>query len=58
MNKQVNVIANFNNLNTKVHDFVVGKLKTVPVDFKKLSDVVDHKVIKNSEFNTLKDRSK
>ena len=31
-----------------------GKLKTVPVGLKKLSDLVDNEVIKNPKFNTLK----
>ena len=43
-----------NNLKTKVDDLDVGKLKTVPVDLKKLSDVVDNEVVKNAKFNTLK----
>ena len=43
-----------NNLRTKVNDFDVGKLKTVPVDLTKLSDVVDDEVVKNTKFNTLK----
>ena len=29
-------------------------MKTVPVDWKKLSDVVDNEVIKNTKFITLK----
>ena len=29
-------------------------MKTVTVDFKKLSDVVDNKVVKNTNFNTIK----
>ena len=43
-----------NNLKTKVDDLDVGKLKTVPVDLKKLSDVVANEVVKNTKFNTLK----
>ena len=43
-----------NNLRTKVNDFDVGKLKTVPVDLTKLSDAVDDEVVKNTKFNTLK----
>ena len=31
-----------------------GKLKTVPVDLKKLSDVVDNEVVKNTKFSTMK----
>ena len=42
------------NLKTKVDDLDVGKLKTVPVDSKKLSDIVDNEVVKNIKFNTLK----
>ena len=43
-----------NNTKTKVDDLDVGKLKTVTIDFKKLSDVVDNEVVKNRKFNTLK----
>ena len=42
------------NLKTKVYDLDVGKLKTDPVDLKKLSNVVDNEVVKNTEFSTLK----
>ena len=42
------------NLKAKVYDLDVGKLKTDPVDLKKLSDVVDNEVVKNTEFSTLK----
>ena len=35
------------------NDLDVGKSKTVPVDLKKLSDVVDNAVIKNKKFKTL-----
>ena len=41
-----------NNLYTKVNDLDIN-LKTVPVNLKKLSDVVDNEVVKNSKFNTL-----
>ena len=40
----VNVPTSLNNLETKINDLGVGKLKTVPVDLKKLSDVVDKEV--------------
>ena len=36
------------------NDLDLGKLKTVPVDLKKLSDVVDNVVVKTKNFNTLK----
>ena len=50
----VNVPTSLNNLKTKVDDLDVGKLKTVPIDLKNLSDVVDNEVIKNTKFNTLR----
>ena len=31
-----------------------GKSKTVPVGLKKLSDIVDKEVVKNTKFNTLR----
>ena len=54
LNKLVNVSTSLNNSETKVDDLDVGKLKTVPVDLKKLSDVVHNEVLKNTKFNTLK----
>ena len=54
INKLVNVLTSLNNLKTKVGDSDVGTLKTVSVNLKKLSDVVDNEVVKNKEFNTLK----
>ena len=42
-----------NYLKTKVDDSDVGKLKTVPVILKKLSDVVNKKVVKNSKIEKL-----
>ena len=41
-------------MKTKVDYLDVGKLKTVLVDLKKLSDIVDNEVVKNTEFSTLK----
>ena len=46
-----------NNLNTKVDGLDVGKLKTVPVNLKKLSDVVDNEFVKNKKFNSLKTKA-
>ena len=37
-----------NNLKIKVDDLDIGKLKTVPADLKKLSDVVDNEIVKNT----------
>ena len=54
INKLVNVRTILNNLERKVDDLDVGKLKTVPVDLKKLSDVVNNEVVKYTKFNTLK----
>ena len=51
----VNVLARFNNLKTKVADLDIGKLQTVPIDLKKISDVVDNQVVKNK---TLKAKGK
>ena len=42
INKLVNVLTSLGNSKTKVDDPDFGKLKTVPVDLKKLSDVVDN----------------
>ena len=41
-------------LKAKVDELDVGKWKIVPVDLKKLSDVTDNEVVKNTKFNTLK----
>ena len=54
VNELVNVPTSLNNLKTKLYDLDVGKLKTVPVDLKKLRDVVDNEVVKITKFNTLK----
>ena len=50
----MNVPTSLNNLKTKVDDSDVGKLKTVPIDLKKVNDVVDNDAFKNTKFNTLK----
>ena len=52
-NKLTNIPTSLNNLKTKVHDLDLGKLKIVLAGLKKLSDVVDNKVVKNTKFNTL-----
>ena len=46
INKLVNVQISLNKSKTKVNDLDVGKLKTVPNDLKKVSDVVDNEVVK------------
>ena len=53
--KLVNVPTSLNNLKTKSDHLHAGKFKTVPVDLKKkLSDVVDNEVVKNTKRNTPK----
>ena len=54
INKFVHVPTILNNLKTRGDGLDVGKLKTVPIDLKKLSDVVDNDVVKNTKYNTLK----
>ena len=54
INKPTNVPTSLNNLKTKVDDLDVGELKITPVYLKELSHVVDNKVVKNTEFSTLK----
>ena len=46
--------TSLNDLKRKAYDADVGKLKTVPVDLKKLSHAIDNEVNKNRKFNTLK----
>ena len=62
--KLTSVQTSLNNLiiksritNNKSRWFRCCKLKTVPVDLKKLSDVVDNEVVKNTKFNTLKTKA-
>ena len=43
-----------NNLKRKEDHLDVGKLKSIPVDLKILSDVVVNEVVKNTKFITLK----
>ena len=52
INKLVNVPISLDNLKNK-DDLHVGKLKSVPVDLRKLSDVVYNKVLKKTKFNKL-----
>ena len=51
--KLINVPTSLNNLKTKVDD-LQEQLKTVPVDLKKLSDLVDKEVVNNTKFSTIK----
>ena len=54
INKMVNVSTSLKNSERKVNDLDFVKLKIVPVDLKKVSNVVDNDVVKNTKFNTLK----
>ena len=49
----VNVPTGLNNLKTKLDDLGVDELKTVPVDLKKLNDVVSKEVVKKTVYNKL-----
>ena len=54
INQLVNVPTSLNNLKTKEDDLDACKLKTVPVDLKKLSDIVYNEVFKNTKLIKLK----
>ena len=54
VDKFINVPTSFNNLKTKVNGLDPGKLKTAPVDLKKLSEVLDNELVKNKKFSKLK----
>ena len=54
----VNVLISLNNLETEVVDLDVGKLKVVPINLKKWSDVVKNEVVKNTKYNTQTDKRK
>ena len=45
----VTVLTSLNNVKIKLDDLDVGRLKTVIVDLKKLSDVVDNEIVKNTK---------
>ena len=49
----VNVPTSLSNSKTKADDLDAGKLKTAPVDLKKLSDAVDNEAVKNTKENNL-----
>ena len=49
----VNVPTSLSNSKTKAEDLDVDKLKTAPVDLKKLSDAVDNEAVKNTKENNL-----
>ena len=53
INNLVNVPISFNNVKAKVDDLDFGELKTLPINLKQLSHVVDKQIDKNAKFNTL-----
>ena len=55
INTLSDILTSLNNSKAKLDDLDVGK-KTVPVDLKKLSDIVASAVVKNTKFNTLKSK--
>ena len=58
INELTNIPTSLNNFLKNVDDLDVGKLKTFPVDSKKISDVEDNEVAKNTKFNKLKTKRK
>ena len=52
----VNVLNDLNNLKAKADDLDVDKLKTAPVNLKKLNDEVSKEVVKNTKFKKLNTR--
>ena len=46
INKLVYVATSLNNLKTTGDDLFVDKLKTAPIDLKRLSDAVNRKILK------------
>ena len=54
INKLINIPTSLNNLKIKVNDIDVGKLKAVPLDLKKLINVVENEVVKNTKLNRRK----
>ena len=53
INVSVNPPTGWNDLKTKIYDLDVGKLKTVPIDLKKLSDMMSKDVVKETVYNKL-----
>ena len=47
----VNVLTALSNFKTKVDNLDVNKLKTVPIDLKKLTDVMSKEVVKKTVYN-------
>ena len=54
LGKFVIVLTSLNNLKAIADDLDVDKLKTVPIDLRKLSNVVKNEVVRNKKIFTLK----
>ena len=50
----VNVPTSFSHLKTKVDDLDIGKSEVIPVNLKKVSEVVDNEVVRNTNISTPK----
>ena len=50
----VSVPISFSHLKTKVDDLDIGKSEVIPVNLKKVSEVVDNEVVKNQNISTPK----
>ena len=51
---KVKIFLDSSNYATKLYDLNIGKLKTVLIDLKILSDVLDNIVVENTKFDRLK----
>ena len=58
VNELVNVSIGLNDLKRKLVGLDVGKLKTVPKDFRNIINVVDKEVVKKTVYNTLNSKVK
>ena len=48
----INIRNIFSNLK-KINELDVGEIKTVPIDLKRLSDVMNKEIVKNTKFDAL-----
>ena len=51
LNEQIKGRNGVNNLQAEVDKLDVGKMKTGPKDFKRLSDVMDREIVKKTDKN-------
>ena len=52
INKFTNVTTGLSYMKTNIEDLDVGKLETVPIDLKKLNDIVSKEVVKKIVYGT------